>query len=222
MRQPEGPPAAGVAPPAPGVRGALWVTAGPAEDELWSELREGDPTALTALFDLHADAVHTFAFRRTASWSSAEDITQATFLTAWRRAAAGDLPLLDHPTALPWLLGVADHESRSLYRGALRRRRLQQRIVATRADEPGTADHAAAVAERLDDERQMARVREAVRVLPAHQRVVVELVVWSGLSLAQAASALGVAEGTVKSRLSRAKSRLGAELSAPTPVEEAR
>lgn len=209
-------------PPEPSVRGALGVAPGSAEEGLWSDLREGDPTALTALFDLHADAVHTFAFRRTASWSSAEDITQATFLTAWRRAAARDLPVLDHPTALPWLLGVADHESRSLYRGALRRRRLHQRIAATRADEPGTADHAASVAERLDDERQMARVRAAVDVLPTHQRVVVELVVWSGLSLAQAASALGVAEGTVKSRLSRAKSRLGAELSTAGHSEEAR
>ena len=75
--------------------------------------------------------------------------------------------------------------------------------------------------ERLDDERRMTQVRAAVRVLPRHQRVVVELVVWSGLSLAETATALGVAEDTVKSRLSRAKARLGVVL-APSgaPLEE--
>ena len=198
------------------------ATATPSDLDLWSALRAADPEALTALFDRHASAVHTFAFRRTASWSSAEDVTQATFLTTWRRAAARDLPVLDHPTAVPWLLGVADHESRSLYRSALRRRRLQQRLDTVRDTGTDASDHAGDVAGRLDDERRMARVREAVRVLPTHQRVVVELVVWSGLSLAEAASALGVAEGTVKSRLSRAKSRLGERLSTPTSSEEAR
>ncbi|MGI3784384.1 MAG: RNA polymerase sigma factor, partial [Janthinobacterium lividum] len=52
------------------------------------------------------------------------------------------------------------------------------------------------------------------RILPTHQRVVIELVVWSGLSLAETASALAIPEGTVKSRLSRAKQRLGAQLGA--------
>lgn len=215
MRQSSGPPATTA-------DAGVLADPGRADEDLWSDLRDADPSALTALFDRHADTVHTFAFRRTASWSSAEDITQATFLTTWRRAAARDLPRLDHPTALPWLLGVADHESRSLYRAALRRRRLQQRLDTVPVADLDAADHATAVAERLDDERQMGRVRAAVRVLPAHQRVVVELVVWSGLSLAEAASALGVAEGTVKSRLSRARRRLGAQLSTTDPTEEAR
>ena len=219
MRQPAGPPRAegGTALGASGDAAAT-----PSDLDLWSALRAADPEALTALFDRHASAVHTFAFRRAASWSSAEDVTQATFLTTWRRTAARDLPVLDHPTAVPWLLGVADHESRSLYRSALRRRRLQQRLDTVRDTGTDASDHAGDVAGRLDDERRMARVREAVRVLPTHQRVVVELVVWSGLSLAEAASALGVAEGTVKSRLSRAKSRLGERLSTPTSSEEAR
>jgi RNA polymerase sigma-70 factor (ECF subfamily) len=180
---------------------------------LWTALRSADPSALTELFDRYARPVYNFAFRRTASWPTAEDITQATFLTVWRRAAAGDLPALEHPTALPWLLGVADRESRGVWRSLGRRRRLQQRLDHVGLADAVEADHAETVTDRLDDERRMREVRDAVRVLPDHQRVVVELVVWSGLTLAETATALGVAEGTVKSRLSRAKARLGTQLS---------
>ncbi|MGI3779722.1 MAG: RNA polymerase sigma factor, partial [Janthinobacterium lividum] len=151
---------------------------------------------------------------RTASWSNAKDVTQATFVALWRRAAAGDLPALQQSTALPWLLGVADRESRGLYRSLLRRSRLQQRLESIAPEGQHVADHADLVAQRLDDERRMARVRAAVRVLPTHQRVVVELVVWSGLSVSETASTLAIPEGTVKSRLSRAKDRLGAQLGA--------
>ncbi len=183
----------------------------------WNRLRAADPDALTELFDRHSPAVYNFAFRRTASWSNAKDVMQATFVGLWRRAASGDLPALEHPTALPWLLGVADRESRGIHRSLLRRGRLQQRLESIAPGEPHVADHADLVAQQLDDERRMARVREAVRVLPTHQRVVLELVVWSGLSIAETASTLGIPEGTVKSRLSRAKNRLGAQLG-PDPT----
>lgn len=133
---------------------------------LWARLGTGDPMALTELFDRHSRAVDNFAFRRTASWSSAEEITQATFLTLWRRAAAANLPVLEHPTALPWLLGVADRKDRGAYRGLLRRRRLQQRLDSVQPSEEYEADHADTVTQRLDDERRMADVRRAVRVLP--------------------------------------------------------
>ena len=96
-----------------------------------------------------------------------------------------------------------------------RRRRAAAPLDSVQPGEAYEADHADSVAARLDDERRMAQVRRAVRVLPAHQRVVVELVVWSGLSMAEAAATLGVAEGTVKSRLSHAKSRLGTQLDSP-------
>ena len=181
---------------------------------LWARLRTADPDALTELFDQHSGAVYNFAFRRTASWSDAKDVTQSTFLAVWRRAAVGSLPSLEHPSALPWLLGVADRESRGVYRSLVRRGRLQQRLESIGPLEQHMADHAELVVQQLDDARQMTQVRDAVRVLPTHQRVVVELVIWSGLSVAETASALAISEGTVKSRLSRAKRGLGAQLGA--------
>ncbi|HYJ66417.1 MAG TPA: RNA polymerase sigma factor [Nocardioidaceae bacterium] len=172
--------------------------------ELWRGLCVGDPAALTAIYERHIDAVYNFVFRRTASWSTAEDAVQATFGTLWRRARGGDLTPLRLSSARPLLLTMAGHECANLLRSQRRRSALLRRLRPT----PDTVDHAPLVAERLDDERQMSEVRRAMRRLPRSQRDAIELVVWSQLSVAEAASVLGVAEGTVKSRLFRGRQRL--------------
>jgi RNA polymerase sigma-70 factor (ECF subfamily) len=64
------------------------------------------------------------------------------------------------------------------------------------------------VAARIDDERRMAEVRRAMAEIPVQERNTIELVLWSGLSLAKAAQVLQVAEGTVKSPLARGRSHL--------------
>lgn len=184
---------------------------GPVDELLWSALVAGDPDGLSGLFDRHARAVYNFAFRRSGSWSAAEEVVQATFVTVWRRSVAQTLPGLDHPTALPWLLGVADLESRNQQRSSLRRRRLRDRVHLLEG-RPSGADVADEVSSRLDDERRMADLRRAVALLPPHERVVVELVTWAGLTTAEAATTLGVAEGTVKSRMARARNRLVASI----------
>jgi RNA polymerase sigma-70 factor (ECF subfamily) len=180
----------------------------------WSWLCVGDPDALTAIYERHVDAVYNFAFRRTASWSLAEDAVQATFSTLWRRARGGGLPPLRLTSARPLLLKMAGHECSNLLRSQRRRARLLSRLRPS----PYAADHAPQVAEQLDAERQMSEVRRAMRHLPQSQREAIELVAWAELSVAEAAEALGVAEGTVKSRLSRGRKRLETLLG--TPVDE--
>lgn len=172
--------------------------------EVWRQLSTGDQAALTAMYERYADAVYNFAFRRTASWSTAEDAVQATFSTLWRRARSGDLSALRLSSARPLLLTMAGHECANLLRSQRRRSALLRRLRPS----PDTADHAPQVVQRLDDERRMSEVRRAMRHLPRSQRDAIELVVWSELSIAEAADALGVAEGTVKSRLSRGRKRL--------------
>lgn len=63
-------------------------TAGGGESgaELWDRPRSADEDAFRELFMRHSTAIYNFCFRRTASWSVAEDATQATFATLWRRA----------------------------------------------------------------------------------------------------------------------------------------
>ena len=54
----------------------------------------------------------------------------------------------------------------------------------------------------------MKRVLAAIEELPPHEREVLALVAWAGLTYEQAAAALAVPVGTVRSRLSRARKRL--------------
>jgi RNA polymerase sigma-70 factor, ECF subfamily len=179
------------------------VMATGSDPELWERLRSGDHFALGELFDRYADDVHAFAFRRTASWSTAEDVVQATFLNTWRRFQRNPPGPLTGPSARGWLLMVAANECRALFRTANRLRRLLDRLPGPAPDD----DHAAEVARRLDDERRMSAIRRAMAELPRHERETLELVVWSGLTMAEAADALGVPVGTVKARLHRARRR---------------
>jgi RNA polymerase sigma-70 factor (ECF subfamily) len=175
--------------------------------DLWTRLRSADQHALTDLFHRHSDAVYNFAFRRTSSWSAAEDIVQATFTALWRRALSGSVDELTLESARPLLLVMAGYECRNVHRSSRRRAALTDRIELR--DQAGAVpDHASDAASRIDDERAMSEVRRILDKIPAKQREVVELVVWSECSMAEAARALGVPEGTVKSRLARARSSL--------------
>jgi DNA-directed RNA polymerase specialized sigma24 family protein len=66
------------------------------------------------------------AYRLTGSWASAEDVTSATFLTAWRKRS--DVALV-RESALPWLYSVAGNLARTERRGSTRRLRLLGRLV---------------------------------------------------------------------------------------------
>jgi RNA polymerase sigma-70 factor (ECF subfamily) len=159
--------------------------------------------AFTALFDEHADAIFGFCFRRTADHALAEDLTATVFLEAWRRREQVDLATRP---ALPWLYGVAGNVLRNARRSLRRHREVLERI-------PPAPER-----DRVAEQAEMRELLEAVAGLPRHEREVVELVAWADLSYADAAEALGVPVGTVRSRLSRARARLGVEL-LPVPQE---
>ena len=169
----------------------------PTDAELWSR---GGADAFGVLFERHARAVYNHCFRGTADWALAEDLTSVVFLEAWRRR--GDVRLANE-SALPWLLGVATNVLRNGWRS--RRRRAAALARLRRADEPDFADE---VESRLDDRRAMRRVLAEVARLPRREREVLALCVWDELSYEEAAAALGVPVGTIRSRLSRARARL--------------
>ncbi|MEV0327439.1 RNA polymerase sigma factor [Micromonospora echinospora] len=175
---------------------------GPSDEELWSSIAAGDESAFGRLFDRYSRPVYNHAFRLTGSWSTAEDVTQATFLVAWRRRH--DARLVDG-SALPWLLVVTTNAVRSEWRSARRWLALLRRLPAERY---AGGDLAEEVSARLDDERRMAEVLAVVRRLPPAEREAVALCLWSGVSYPDAAAVLGISEVAVRSRVSRARSRL--------------
>jgi len=171
--------------------------------DLWSRVGNHDPAAFRLVFERHSEAVYNHCFRRTASWSSAQDLTSAVFLEAWRRRR--DVRLSEG-SILPWLLAVANNACRNRDRSLRRQRRLLAKLPAAMI----TPDLADEVAGRIDDERAMSRVLEVWSQLTAPEQDVFALCVWAQLSYAEAAVALAVPIGTVRSRLSRARDHLRA------------
>jgi len=177
------------------------TTEDPDDRALWSQAAGGGAHAFGVLFDRHAKAVYNHCFRLTASWAEAEDHLQATFLLAWRKR--GDVRL-ERESALPWLLTVATNVVRNEQRSLTRRLKNLKRAT----HDQTVPDHADLVAERLDDQRRMRDLLDAVRKLPRNEREALALCVWAEVSYADAAAVFGITEGSVRARVSKAKSKL--------------
>jgi RNA polymerase sigma factor (sigma-70 family) len=173
-------------------------------------LARGDADAFEALFERYADFVYNVAFRRTASWSIAEDITETVFLELWRQRTR---VVTQSGSLRPWLAGVVSNQVKRHWRGLSRQSRAVERLAVVSAPDAaveGGDNHTAAVDARLDDQRRMAGVLAALDALPPAQRDVLTLWAWEGFSYEEIATALELPIGTVRSRLSRARSRLEA------------
>jgi RNA polymerase sigma factor (sigma-70 family) len=171
------------------------------EISLRARVRTGDPDAFRQLFDEHASVVHRHAVRMTGNWVMADDIVSLTFLEAWRlreRVLPGDDSLR------PWLLGIATNVTRNTARAARRHQAALARVPPT-GPVPDFADE---VTQRLADTEELAAAQKALSRMHRGEREVFTLCVWEGLDAATAAEALGVAVGTVRARLSRARKRL--------------
>lgn len=182
------------------------------DGELWSRAaRERDGEAFGQLFERHANAVHTHCFRRTGSWPVAEDLTSVVFLQAWRKRR--DVRLAGE-SVLPWLLAVANNATRNAERSIRRHQRLLARLPRPETV-PDPADDAA---KRADEEHAMRIILGELRSLTEQEREVLALCDWAGLSYAEAAAALGVPAGTVRSRLARARQRLRERAAQAAPI----
>jgi RNA polymerase sigma factor (sigma-70 family) len=167
---------------------------------LWSRSRAGDADAFGLLFERHAQAIYNYCFRRVGDWAVAEDLLSIVFLEAWRRRDK-ELP---PDKVVPWLYGIATNVLHN-------RRRSERRFAAalSRIPEPQPEPSYSDVAnERIDDEQQMRTALALIAHLPQHEQDVFALCGWSEMSYEDAALALGVPVGTVRSRLARARERL--------------
>lgn len=175
------------------------------DEALWQASSNGDRRAFAALYERHARKIYNYLFRRLADWSEAEDLTAVVFLEAFRRRTDA---LVVEGKLLPWLYGIATNVLRNRRRAQWRHRHLLVELAGERGSSEAPDVHA-----RVEAAGQMRSVLERVASLPRSQREVVALCIWSGLSYEEAAAALGIPVGTVRSRLSRARASL-AELDA--------
>jgi RNA polymerase sigma-70 factor (ECF subfamily) len=168
----------------------------------WSQAVAGDGEAFGRIFDRNRRAVRRQAARFLSSPHDVEDAVAVVFLEAWRRRDA--VRLVDG-SVLPWLLVTAVHVTANIRRSSRR----YQALLAHLPEPPTAPDPATS----LDESGALA----ALRRLSLPDQQVLTLCVLEGWSERDAATALRVRPGTVKSRLHRAKLRLAALVAPPTP-----
>jgi RNA polymerase sigma-70 factor (ECF subfamily) len=159
------------------------------------------PDRFSLVYERHLESVLAYLARRVGS-ELAEELSAEVFVRAFR---ARSRFRVERETALPWLLGIANHLVADHRRGERRRLAALQRAAVS---PPDAVQHDVAV---LAPEL----VRE-LRRLPAADRDALLLVVWGELSYEETASALEIPIGTVRSRIARARRRLGEAIGAGT------
>ncbi len=170
-----------------------------AEQVLVERLSRGDETALADLYDRYAGFVHALALRVVANRPAAEDITQDVFVFLW-----------EHPEriepgrgSLRGFLGTVTHRRAvDVVRREEARKRREERAG------PGDAVPPPDETEAVIHSDTRGKVRTAVDLLPEAQRRAVELAYFHGYTYRQVAVALGIPEGTAKSRMRLALARI--------------
>lgn len=160
--------------------------------------RDGDPRAFGELVRRHQDGVFRFVLRMTGSRDEAMDLTQDTFIKAWQALPRWE-PQAQFRT---WLFQIARNAALDL----LRRREALRFVpledgVGFIAPQPGPD-------EQFAQRQRLGLLDAALRQLPPEQREVLLLREIEQLSYAQIAAVLQVQEGTVKSRIARARAAL--------------
>jgi RNA polymerase sigma factor (sigma-70 family) len=165
------------------------------DPELLSAWKAGDRAAGQTLVTRHYPAI--VRFFETKAWTEADDLAQRTFL----RCQEGTWSATGSVRA--WLYGIARNVLFEHFRAAVRDGRdspdFHSRSIADL--QPGVATQAA----RRDDQRLLLR---ALQTLPVESQLLLELFYWEELPIPDLATVLGVAEGTIKSRLHRARGHL--------------
>lgn len=171
------------------------------DGDLWSQASAHHGAAFGELFERHSKSVYNHCFRLTGSWSTAEDLTSVVFLQAWRRR---NQVRLHGDSILPWLLAVANNATRNAER-SIRRHKL---LLAKLPKSDSSSENEDGIGDRIDDERRMRWILTIANRLDVNEREIIALCDWSDLSYVEAASALNIPIGTVRSRLSRARDHL--------------
>lgn len=169
------------------------------DEGLVERAKRGDADAYAEIVTRYQALAQRTAYVITRDAAAAEDAAQEAFVKAYR--ALGSF----RPGARlrPWILRIVANEAINRARSASRHRTVQLSLVEGRAGDPEASPEAQALA----SERREIVVR-ALNELGDDDRLVLAYRWFFDLSEAEMSEALGIARGTVKSRLSRAMARL--------------
>ena len=165
-----------------------------ADEDLMQLIRGGDARAFETVYDRHASAAFSLAYRMMGARAAAEDVTQEAFLSLWRSGARYDRA---RGSVRTWVLGIVHHRAiDALRRGMVHDRR--------RAHDDSALEHVEA-RERTPAEaarrEETAVMRDAMGQLPEDQSRVIELAYFGGFTHTEIAEMLGAPVGTIKGRM---------------------
>jgi RNA polymerase sigma-70 factor, ECF subfamily len=175
-----------------------------ADEDLMALVNEGEARAFEVIFDRHASAAFSLAYRMCGTRAMAEDVVQEAFLSLWRSGARYDRT---RGSVRSWVLNVARNRTIDAFRctGVNDRRGASDDRIAEIAA-PELTDTEVV---RREDARQ---VRVALEKLPADQRRVIELAYFGGFTHSQIAEMLELPPGTVKGRMRLGLAKLSGSL----------
>lgn len=162
------------------------------DEELVAAAQSGSAEAFSRLVERHQQPLRAFLRRTCGDWAMADDLAQETFLAAWSRIGR----LKAGASVRAWLCGIGYNKHLTALRSLSRERARGQ---AYEADRDATLD--ALPEDKIALERAMGG-------LPADQRACVALCLAADFSHAEAAEALDMPLGTVKSHVQRGRARL--------------
>jgi RNA polymerase sigma-70 factor, ECF subfamily len=176
-----------------------------ADEDVMQLVRRGDPRAFEIIYERHASAAFSLAYRMMGTRSGAEDVLQDAFLSAWRSGERYDRA---RGSVRTWVLGIVHHRAID----ALRRATVHDR---RRAGDEGIEERFEA-RERTDAEvarrEEAGAVRSALATLPPDQVQVLELAYFGGFTHTEIADILGAPVGTVKGRMRLGLKKMRAQL----------
>lgn len=157
-------------------------------------VRDGDARAFEVIFDRHANAAFSLAYRMCGRRAIAEEVVQETFLSLWRSGARYDRT---RGSVRSWVLTVVRNRAIDAFRRAAMRdsHDMPDEGFSQLLASPELTDQEV---ERRDDARLL---RGALGALPADQRQVIELAYFGGFTHTQIAEMLNLPAGTVKGRM---------------------
>lgn len=194
--------------PAPAIS---WSDVGDRETALVERCAVGDETACAVLVDEHQRMVYQLALHLLGDHNEALDLSQEVFLSVFRT-----IHRFRGQSALrTWIFRIVVNQARNRQRWWRRRRRSDQvsldEFIASHGDLPAVRDQA--TPDRVLGQKELAaRIQSALDRLPFEQRSAIVLREIDGLSYDEIAFSLGIAIGTVRSRLARAREALRAQL----------
>ena len=170
-----------------------------ADEDLMQLMRQGDAQAFEVIYERHANAAFSLAYRMTGRRGAAEDVVQEAFLSLWRSGARYDRT---RGSVRTWVLGIVHNRAIDSLRRNLRHdtRRASDEGIEERFEAKERTDLQAARSE------EAAEVRCALDTLPEEQSKAIELAYFGGFSHSEIATMLEMPIGTVKGRI-----RLGLE-----------